>query len=156
MYSQKSPKPWFHFAATSTFDLGLGSCLQLAYVRQVIHSRLTSWKATRHFVAGEQSREYSRNCSLLLATSLLTRARIAARVILSQEWKIEIVNGQKIETVKTTRWPLGMFLVGGSSRSYLNGWPRDVFTISIFLFPIILTFFSLLQQNVFWDKSCSC
>ena len=52
---------------TSAFDLGLGSCLQLAYVKQVIHSRLTSWKATPHFVAGEQLRDISRNCSLLLA-----------------------------------------------------------------------------------------
>ena len=28
-----------------------------------------SWKATPHFVAGEQLRDYSRNCSPLLATS---------------------------------------------------------------------------------------
>ena len=43
-----------------------------------------------------------------------------------------ILLSEKIEMVDTTRWPPGMFLEGSSSTNHLTGWPRDVFTISIF------------------------
>ena len=43
-----------------------------------------------------------------------------------------ILLSEKIEMVDTTRWPPGISLEGSSSTNHLTGWPRDVFTISIF------------------------